>query len=325
LINSMSTVKEVVVAVVVLLTFGERVQALQNQVHVRHEAQIALSNVELGAIADIVSTNIEDEKVLRHLALGESPKVGHSIEWTAAEISQRLRPFTQALQGVQVQLPDRIVIRRVVGLVTRDALRTQIEEMLQARTLPDSSWEAKLMDIQLQANGLNVPPDGSVQVVPPLTRPKGATSFEIQVIDRGKVVKRIWVNGHVAYFTKVATVLRHIDANSHISEDDVKWQKMDVTFRNDIPAQPADLPAATTRSAVQPGAILMRTHLAREAALKFGEEVQIIAGGESFSVTARGLSQQIGYLGDTVKVKNVATNKILSGVVTAKGVVRVNY
>jgi len=310
---------------VVLFLLGERVHASQNQVHVRNEAQIALSNVELGAIADIVTTNIDDDKALRALNLGEGPKAGKVVEWTAAEISKRLRPFNRVLQGVQLKLPDRIIIRRAVDFITRDALRSQIEEMLKLRTLPDPSWEAKLTDIQLQTAGLNIPPDGSVQVVPPLTRPKGAASFEVVISKHGQVIKRHWINAKVAYFAPVAKTLRRIEANSHLSDADVKWQKEDVTFLNEIPAQVADLPTATTRHSLQPGVLVTRSHLARETAVKFGQEIEVVAGGDAFSVSTKGFSQQNGYIGDIVKVKSQNTNKILSGVITARGVVRVNY
>ncbi len=291
------------------------------QIHVRSEAQIAESNVELGAIGNIKSTNVDDEKVIAKLILGESPKAGKSVEWSAEEISKRLRPYKRILQGAQLKLPDHIVIHRRVNFVSQDELRAKIEEMLKS-TLPDSSWEAQLIDAKLP-DELDISRDGSVQVVPLLQRPRGATNIEVQIVRNGNVDSRSWVTGLVKYSSLVAVLRRRVEPRSTISQSDIAWLKKDISFFNDIPATAGDLDSAVARVALVPGMILSRTHLERQMAVHFGDEVTVTAGDGSVLVSSRGVVQQNGYIGDRIKVKSVGYQRILNGVVAANGVVRV--
>jgi flagella basal body P-ring formation protein FlgA len=323
-------------AVAALLAIGLTARASQDtgqtaQVRVRHEAQIAKSNVELGAIADISCTDEGIERALSTLILGEAPQTGKAVVWTAAEISKRLRPYSRFLQSTQLKLPDQIRIERVKNpILTRDELREQIEEALKA-TLPDPSWKIQVTDLDFKES-LELPQGGSVQVVPPMTRPKGATSFQVLVTSSpgqgpgndGQSVQRYWIAGRVKYTANVATVQRQIEARTRVSESDITWQNKDVTYIMDVPATTLDMSSAIARAALMPGTVLTRSMLEREMALHYGDEVEVNAGGGDLLVTTKGISQQNAFVGDTVKVR-MNGSKFLSGVVTAKGIVQVRY
>jgi len=63
--------------------------------------------------------------------------------------------------------------------------------------------------------------------------------------------------------------------------------------------------------------------LQREFAVKSGEIVKVTAGSSDWEVTIDGIAQASGYIGDTVNVKIPRTQKLVSGLLTAKGVVEV--
>ena len=188
-----------------ILTWSIAAHSDPIKVYVRNEAQVALGNITLGAVADIVSTNVDDERQLGALILGESPKPGEKVEWPSAEISRRLRPYGRILQGVTLRVPDKIIVRRVVKGFTREALRKQFEDALK-QTLPDSSWEVGLTELNIP-DELQIPHDGSVQVVPLQNRPRGAVQFEVDVIENGRIVQRRYFNGHVAFKAAMAVAL----------------------------------------------------------------------------------------------------------------------
>jgi flagella basal body P-ring formation protein FlgA len=60
-------------------------------------------------------------------------------------------------------------------------------------------------------------------------------------------------------------------------------------------------------------------------ALKFGDQVDLILGDDGVAIMTKGIAQQNGFVGDSVKVKSVVTNKMLDGIITARGVVNVRY
>jgi flagella basal body P-ring formation protein FlgA len=129
----------------------------------------------------------------------------------------------------------------------------------------------------------------------------------------------------VNYFTKVALVLRQIPPHSHFTDSDVRWETKDVTFAMDIPATKEELKSSLARMTLVPGNIVERSQLEREMALHFGDQVDVFAGDDAISVITKGIAQQNAYIGDRVKVKNLANNKIVDAVVLAPGVVNVTY
>ena len=232
-------------------------------IHVRHEAQLAATNVELGSIADITSTDVGNERALSSLILGESPKVGSSVEWSAAELSLRLRPYSRILQGAQIKLPDHHPLDSARGqrpFAARDVLISQIEESLKA-TLPDSTWVARVTELNVP-EGIQIPHDGSVQVCsPPMMRPHGATNFEILVVADGQIVRRVWVAGRVSYIAKVPMLTRQIEPQTRVTDSDIKWENRDVTYMMDVPATSGDMSNAVARTRLTPGNILIRSHV----------------------------------------------------------------
>lgn len=296
--------------------------ATPTTVHVRHEAQIALSNVQLGAIADIKSTDESYVRALNGLVLGESPKVDQATEWSAAEVSKRLRPYNRLFKEVVFKIPERVKLRRVASPFAREAIKNQIEQSLKA-TLPDSSWEARLLSLDMPSE-LNVPHNGSVQVVPLSSRPRGQATFEVQIMQNDRIVERKWLNGRVQFLAAVATLKRDVTSRAKISDRDVTWLKRDFTFNMDVPAQRSDLDAAVTKMALKSGSMVLRSQLERELAVRFGDEVDVMAGDDSFSVTIHGIAQQNGYIGDSIKVKTTG-NKTLTGILASRGTINVRY
>jgi flagella basal body P-ring formation protein FlgA len=63
--------------------------------------------------------------------------------------------------------------------------------------------------------------------------------------------------------------------------------------------------------------------LKREPAAQKGQMVQALIGTEEYEISASMLAEENGFVGDTVKVKNTETKKILSAVVVAKGLVKI--
>jgi flagella basal body P-ring formation protein FlgA len=162
------------------------------------------------------------------------------------------------------------------------------------------------------------------QVIPPLGRAKGVFSFEL-IATEHSLPHRFWVSAKIQYFCNVATLTRQINAHSHFSPSDLKWERKEITFMNDVPATTADANGGLARMGLSPGTILLRSHLEREMALKFGDQVDLILGDDGVAIMTKGIAQQNGFVGDTVKVRSLATDKVIDGIITARGVVNVRY
>jgi flagella basal body P-ring formation protein FlgA len=71
------------------------------------------------------------------------------------------------------------------------------------------------------------------------------------------------------------------------------------------------------------GDIVWRGSLVREKAIQRGELVRVVSGEGNWSVSVQAKTEQDGFLGDTVNLRNVQTNKLISGRVIGRGEVEV--
>jgi flagella basal body P-ring formation protein FlgA len=79
----------------------------------------------------------------------------------------------------------------------------------------------------------------------------------------------------------------------------------------------------TLRLGGRPGQVLRRTDLQLMAAVKRGEPVALVAGGGDFEVRMAGRALADAGTGEVVRVENLSSRRVLSGVVAAPGEVRV--
>ncbi|MCZ8166448.1 MAG: flagellar basal body P-ring formation chaperone FlgA [Silanimonas sp.] len=86
---------------------------------------------------------------------------------------------------------------------------------------------------------------------------------------------------------------------------------------------PAQAIGQTLRLGGQAGQVLRRSDLVAQAVVKRGEPVALVAGGGGFEVRMAGRALADAGTGEVVRVENLSSRRVLSGVVAAPGEVRV--
>ncbi len=86
---------------------------------------------------------------------------------------------------------------------------------------------------------------------------------------------------------------------------------------------PAQAIGQTLRLGGRPGQVLRRSDLVAQAVVKRGEPVALVAGGGGFEVRMAGRALADAGAGEVVRVENLSSRRVLSGVVAAPGEVRV--
>ncbi|WP_156890126.1 flagellar basal body P-ring formation chaperone FlgA [Silanimonas lenta] len=86
---------------------------------------------------------------------------------------------------------------------------------------------------------------------------------------------------------------------------------------------PAQAIGQVLRRGGRPGQVLTRADLVLAAAVKRGEPVSLVAGGGGFEVRMAGRALGDAATGEVVRVENLSSRRVLSGVVAGPGEVRV--
>ena len=127
----------------------------------------------------------------------------------------------------------------------------------------------------------------------------------------------------MAIYKKVPVVTRALNMGEKLRADDVAESLRDVTFSYDSSPALEEIPGKVLRYSVGVGDVVWSRTIKKEKALARGEIVKVIAESENFQIVLMARAEQDGYMGDTIQLKNLRTNKLISGVVADSGEVMI--
>jgi flagella basal body P-ring formation protein FlgA len=132
-----------------------------------------------------------------------------------------------------------------------------------------------------------------------------------------------WVSGNirVAKLTPVAN--RLISQGERLQASDLRMEMLDVSFAKDASVKVDDLQGKIAARSIPVGTPVWASDLKREPAALRGQMIKGILGDETFEITVSVQAEDSGFVGDVIKVKNLDTQKTVSGVVLEKGLVKI--
>ena len=118
---------------------------------------------------------------------------------------------------------------------------------------------------------------------------------------------------------QVAVAARRIAAGSRLQADDIVWETRSLTQLADLVGDPQELLGRSNRSALSPGDVLYRRQLQAEVLIKRQDPVKIVARQGDIELIARGVALTNGVAGETIRVRNNSSGKVLHARVRAAG------
>ena len=262
---------------------------------------------------------------LKVIRLADTPNPGESRSFTAMGLEQIFRPHlraieTQSGERISLRVPTRVtVVRKSFKLQIDDVgshIKTQLKELC-------GDCEFEISGLQLPAVPASIPAGSTWSIKFRNELPKGSFSVPLEVSHEDGSKRTYWIAGVLAVHRKVPVASRSLQAGERVRPEDFNMKSKDITFANDIAANDAELAASVVARAIGAGQIIWRSGLRREVAVKTGDTVKVVAGSDGWQVMIDGIAQGSAYIGDFVKVKIQRTQKMISGLLTEKGVVEV--
>ncbi|MGZ3784729.1 MAG: flagellar basal body P-ring formation chaperone FlgA [Bdellovibrio sp.] len=131
-----------------------------------------------------------------------------------------------------------------------------------------------------------------------------------------------WVSGNIRVSQLTPVVTRMILQGERLQAQDIHMTLTDVTYSKDATLRVEDIQGQLAARSLPVGTPIWTSDLKREPAAKKGQIVKAIIGDENFEISANMQAEDNGFVGDLIKVKSFETQKILSGTVIEKGVVK---
>jgi flagella basal body P-ring formation protein FlgA len=156
------------------------------------------------------------------------------------------------------------------------------------------------------------------------TNLKGAGGFLLPLnMETSQGKNSVWVTGRLSIYKMAPVAKRLIQMNERLTESDFEFKRVNINFTRDgIPAA-AELVGKMASHPIGYGQTIFYADLKNELAARRGEIVKLILGDKEFEVSSQGTAEEQGSIGDIIRVKVSDSQKMMSGILVDKGVVRI--
>ncbi len=274
---------------------------------------------------DVVEFSEPNPKVIaaaKKFKLCDSPPIGERRVFSSHALSEVLRTFQAELESRSLHarflLPKEIIVERVRKPFDVEAVRSALL----------GEWEKTCPKCRFMVYDLRLPvvsgeriDDWKVDLKN--QPPRGSFSIPILVRRSNRSPETLWAQGRLDILREVPVANRTIYFGERLTSNDFRWEYREVTYANDTAPAELELVGQRVKAPVHFNDIIWRSNMEREKALYHGEMVRVRIGDPTFEVSVDGKAQQDGYIGDTVNVLNMQSQKVISGRVVGKGEVTV--
>lgn len=307
------------IAILLVLVFVKTAYAdpeIQVLKFVKIETQ---GSIFLGDVAKYKDIDPEVISMLNKIEIASFAGNGHKII-TGFQISKILRkaipPFEEHLQKkILVKVPAIVKIEAQVFKIDPTTVALMIESEFKKICI-DCTYQ--LSNIQIpQLNGVSKNSKWNLEYQG-LKLPRGAFSIPLRISE-----KTYWVSGTVKIFKKVPVAARNLSIGERLSEGDFNFEIKDVTMIQDTTPTVEKLFGRQLSRGLLANEIIIHSALAKELAVKYGQSVKVLTDSDWVQITMHGVAQERGEIGDRIRVMNPTTKTMITAVIEAPGVVRV--
>lgn len=267
-------------------------------------AEISGGNADLLSFAESVVLR-EDARELLLSQKMDSQEVLTKVRaaMNSQEGLRKLNPSFKIPSQVKVSFSSTPVSRQEVERKILNALKVKCNEC----------------EYKISIQGVPVPSQKQWDLDLTQLTAKGGFLLPLQDGDRQQLK---WISGtiRVSQLTPVTTKL--ILQGERVQAQDIRMAMTDVTYSKDGVLRVEDIQGQVATRSLPIGSPVWTSDLKREPAAKKGQIVKAVIGDETFEISASMQAEDNGFVGDLIKVKSLETQKVLSGLVIEKGVVK---
>lgn len=154
----------------------------------------------------------------------------------------------------------------------------------------------------------------------------GSKTLSVIVNVDGTPLQKIQMNGVVNLYGDVVVTSHKLRRNTIITEDDLTLSRRKITgFAHQLMSSIPDAVGQEVTQTLGGGAVLLSRYVKKQPLVHRGDMVTILVSNGKLKITAHGEAKSKGAEGDMVKIKNLASRRIISARVLDRGLVEVEF
>jgi flagellar basal body P-ring formation protein FlgA len=291
------------------------------QIEIKVLPYTRVTKLEKIRLIDIVAhENLTDDQVreFSKIELGDAPRLGEQRIFTNKIIADAIRQNVIQRQWA-LQIPHQVIVENRGYEISEETVRQEL----------NSRWQTLCADCRLEIKNIQLPIISSEYANTPWfleyeeKMPRGHFAQKLIMTKADGKPAIYWVNGQLEIRRKVPVLNRSVSAATRLTNEDFTLDWRDVTFATDSAPTPKEIIGQETKYMLNNGDIIWRGALVREKAVQRGEIVRVITGDDVWNISMQAKTEQDGFVGDIVNVRNLQTNKLISGRVVGRGEIEV--
>lgn len=282
--------------------------------------------VRLGDIAVITGDEPELVEAAQSIVLASAPLMNRSIFMGKGLIKKALLKNGFDLKTVNLFLPDKIIVKNKLIRISKDKVEEAIREYIY-KNMPWRKEQIAITQIDLKEDIFL--PSGEIDQKISVKENSsfiGKVPLYLEFKVNGKVFKRKIIKANIKVLMPVVLTKASLKRNQIISESDIYIEKKWLSkVSSGLYTSIDEVIGKEIKRNIKAGQPLLRSQLKIPAVIKRGNKVTILAETNTLKITTTGIAGENGTKGQTIKVKNLVSNKIIYARVVNSTTVKVDF
>ncbi|MFH1700042.1 MAG: flagellar basal body P-ring formation chaperone FlgA [Candidatus Zixiibacteriota bacterium] len=202
-----------------------------------------------------------------------------------------------------------------------------LESFLSEKIISDYGFNSDEVEIQLIRCGARLDnlSTSEIQAYPlAQSNPRGRFPMRIEIYRDNAMTGKGSVTIDVRLFADLPVPVRRINRHAILNPQMFILKRFEVTsIREKMLTDLAQLDNIRAKQNLAEGQYVSLNKIEKIPDVENGMSITIIASAGTFDIRAKGMALQRGYIGESIKVKNVDSKKIIIGKITSPGVVEI--
>ncbi len=303
-----------------MLIFGINAIAAPSNLTILSRAYIEGDKIYLKDIVDSSQLSDAMKERISSIVIGDTPKEGEIRNFSSYAISEIIRYNLKAeMINVRLKIPAVIKVSRKSANLTPDEVKSRITEWVQSTCAP---CDVEVSAVRLQKLE-KLEPNVTWQISNNHSIPRGNFNITLDLYKNNNFIKKVYVQGNLRIVKEVPIAKRNVRFGERFQQDDVLFAKKDITFNSEIIPTVEQIVGSQAAGNISSNQIIWQRSLKKKLAVARGSPVQVTVQNQGWRIHLDGISQEGGAIGDTIKVLNPSTKKVIVGVVQDSGQVEV--
>jgi flagella basal body P-ring formation protein FlgA len=293
---------------------------------VRPQALVEGPQITIGDVAEVHGGTPTTLAKVRAIVIGQSPPAGEERQLHGGYVITRLRQHGLPTADLQLEVPEKIHVTRMSQRVEPRDIEAAVRHALQ-RQMP---WQPQHTTVhELRGVEAVLLPPGPLQyeVTFPLNSNfLGPTSFTVAFRVAGNVEARQHGTAYIDVTQDIVTTSRAIGRNEVIEAADIRLTRMNMArVPQRVHMRPEEVIGKRTRRPLQADSLIHIHEVETLPTIQKGDVVLMLVDSSLLRVSTMGEALESGMRGETIRIRNMTSNREVRAVIVDKKTVKIPF